>query len=371
MPVPFIDLKRFENGFLDRWNTKIADMTKNTQFVGGPEVSSLEETIARYNSAPFAVGCSSGTDAIQLALRAAGIGKGDTVLLPEATFWATFEAVINVNAEPVCVDIDPVDLQMDFGLFQEAVKKYQPKAAILVHLYGWGSAKLQEYRDFCKNNGIALVEDGAQAYGVEFNGKPIFSESEYGTISFYPAKTLGAAGDAGAVVTSTKEAAEKIRSLANHGREEHYAHGDVGWNARMSSFQAAFLNFAHEVFPERLKSRRDIAARYHKELSAIGVKTVQAPTGFVENGYLNVTLHEPDVREKLKAALAEKKIGFGIVYPGAVSEQKGAENYLKGTVGGAKQAKILASSVLNLPLFPYMTDGEFDEVMEAVTTALK
>ncbi len=369
MPVPFIDLKRFEDGFLDTWNEKVADMTRNTQFVGGPEVDKLEKTLAEQNGAKFAVGCSSGTDAIQLALRAVGVGRGDVVLVPDSTFWATFEAVVNVNGDPVTVDINSDDLQMDFEAFKAAAEKHKPKAAILVHLYGWGSAKLDEFRSYCREKKIPLIEDGAQSYGVEWKGKSIYSEAHIGTISFYPAKTLGAAGDAGAVITDSEEVAEKMRSLANHGREQHYAHGDVGWNARLSSIQAAFLNQSLEHFPARLASRRAIAKKYEEVLPTLGINCVKPPEGYTENGYLNVTLHDPEVREKLKKALGDAKIGFGVVYPGPISEQKGAESYIKAKEGG-KNAKDLSERVLNLPLFPYMTDAEFDEVIETLKKAL-
>lgn len=370
MSVPFIDLKRFEDGFLDRWAKITADLTANTRFVGGPEVAGLEERLAKENDAKFAVGCSSGTDALQLALRAAGVGRGDTVLVPDSTFWATFEAVVNVNADPVTVDIDPVDLQMSFSVFEEAVKKHKPKAAILVHLYGWGSARLDEFRTFCKNNNMVLIEDGAQSYGVEWKGKSIYSGAHIATISFYPAKTLGAAGDAGAVLTDDESIAKKMVSLANHGREEHYAHGDVGWNSRLSTFQAAYLNLALDYFPERLASRRKFAAKYREVLPGLGINVVGVPEGYTENGYLNATLHEPEVRDPLKAHLGNLGIGCGIVYPGAVSDQKGAESYIKAKEGG-ENARTLAKSVLNLPLFPYMTDAEFDEVLAGIKSFSK
>ncbi len=365
MPVPFIDLKRFEEGFIDRWMERVHDLTVNTRFVGGPDVEKLEKRLAADNQVKYAVGCSSGTDAIQLALRAVGVGRGDVVLLPDSTFWATFEAVVNVNAQPVTVDINREDLQMDFDAFKSAVEKYKPKAAILVHLYGWGSARLDDFRSFCREKKIVLIEDGAQSYGVEWKGSSIYREAELGTISFYPAKTLGAAGDAGAITTNSEEIAEKMRSLANHGREQHYAHGDVGWNARLSSLQAAFLDLSLDYFPARLESRRKTALRYRELLPQMGIHCVNPPAGYTENGYLNVTLHENSRREELKKVLGDKKIGFGIVYPGPVSEQKGVESYIHGKVGG-ENAKWLAASVLNLPLFPYMTDAEFEEVVAAL-----
>ncbi|MDH5655562.1 MAG: DegT/DnrJ/EryC1/StrS family aminotransferase [Spirochaetia bacterium] len=365
MAVPFIDLKRFEPGLQDAWNQKVKELSANTQFMGGPEVNSLEETLLKDNQTKYALGCANGTDAIQLALRASEIGRGDTVLVPDSTFWATFEAVVNVSADPVTVDINRNDLQMDYDLFCEAVTKFKPKAAILVHLYGWGSAKLSDFRKFAKENNVLLIEDGAQSYGVTYKGESIYKNALSSTISFYPAKVLGAAGDAGAVLTSNDAIAEKVRSLGNHGREAHYAHGSVGWNSRIDTMQAAYLNLALKHFSSRMKSRQDTAKKYRDILSSMNIMTVAPPEGYVENGYLNVTIHEASRREELKKILGDKGIGFGIVYPGPVSEQKGASDYIKAKVGG-ENAKWLSESVLNLPLFPYMTDSEFDEVISAL-----
>jgi len=136
MPVPFIDLQRFEPDFLDRWLDRVRDVTVHTRFVSGPDVARLEARLAEAAQAPAVVACANGTDALQLALRAVGVGEGDIVVIPDATFWATFEAVVNVGARPVTVDIDPVDLQLDFDAFVRAVDTHRPKAAILVHLYG-------------------------------------------------------------------------------------------------------------------------------------------------------------------------------------------------------------------------------------------
>ncbi|MCB1322833.1 MAG: DegT/DnrJ/EryC1/StrS family aminotransferase, partial [Leptospiraceae bacterium] len=174
MSVPFIDLKRFEDGFLDAWIAKVTELSRETRFIGGDEVNQFEQNLAQDTGCRFALGCANGTDALQLALRGAGVGPGDVVLLPDFTFWATFEAIVNVGAQPVTVDISTTDLQMDFHLFQQAAEKHRPKAAMLVHLYGWGSADLQRMRTYCRDNHILLIEDGAQAYGVTLDGVSIY-----------------------------------------------------------------------------------------------------------------------------------------------------------------------------------------------------
>ncbi len=365
MSVPFIELKRFEDGFLDSWNAKVADLSANTRFIGGPEVENLEATLKQECGVSHAIGCANGTDALQLALRAAGVGKGDAVLLPDLTFWATFESVVNVGGDPVTVDVSAEDLQLDFDLFCKACDEHKPKAAILVHLYGWGSSRIQDFRNFAREKGIALIEDGAQAYGVTYNGKSIYEGAQLSTISFYPAKVFGAAGDAGAVLTSDDELAHRVRSLENHGRTTHYSYGLVGWNSRMDTFQAAYLNLSHPHLKARLESRRKSAEFYRQELANLPIRVVEAPAGYLENAYLNVLIVDSEKRPELEATLKDKGIGFGIVYPGPMSTQEASPAYLKAKVGG-ETAERICKSVLNLPLFPYMREEELGEVVDVV-----
>lgn len=365
MSVPFIELKRFENGFLDSWNQKVQDLSANTRFIGGPEVENIENTLKQQCGVDHAMGCANGTDALQLALRGCGVGRDDVVLIPDLTFWATFEAVVNVGADPVTVDVSEDDLQMDFDLFCRACEEYKPRAAILVHLYGWGSARLNEFRSFARDRGIALIEDGAQSYGVTLEGESIYSGAHVSTISFYPAKVFGAAGDAGAVLTSDEQIAHRIRSLENHGRTTHYSYGLVGWNSRMDTFQAAFLNLVHPHLDARLESRRKSADYYRGELKDLPLRVVDPPAGYLENAYLNVLLVEPETRTSLEAFLKEKGVGFGIVYPGPMSAQEASPDFMKGKVQG-EVAERVCKSVLNLPLFPYMQDAELQEVVSAL-----
>ena len=364
MPVPFIDLQRFEPDFLARWASKCEEISRKTMFVGGPEAVRVEERLKERSGAASVVGCANGTDALQRALRAVGVGIGDTVLLPDATFWATFEAVVNVGAKPVTVDIDMTDLQLDFNLLKKAVATHRPKAAMITHLYGWASANLKAIRAFCRAEGIPLVEDGAQAFDVEIDGESIFKDALVATLSFYPAKVLGACGDAGAVYCSTVEMGEMIRQLGNHGRSTHYGHTLVGWNSRMGGFDAAFLNLCLDYVDERLASRRAVAQRYRDAFTEMGICHVGPPSGQLENGYLSVALVDPEKRDVLTGHLKEKGIGFGVVYPGSMSSQPGAADFLVAKVGGEK-SDLLSRSVVNLPLFAYMRDAEVEEVLAA------
>lgn len=367
MAVPFIDLRRFEAGFLERWQEKSREITRNTRFVDGPDVGRFEAALADRAGAAAAVGCANGTDALQLALRAAGVGEGDRVLIPDATFWATFETVVNCGARPITVDVDPRDLQMDFELFRTAIERFEPRAAILVHLYGWGSERLDDFRRFCGEQELTLIEDGAQAFGTLWQGEPIADRAEIFTLSFYPAKVLGACGDAGAVLCADESFAERVRRLGNHGRTTHYEHGVVGWNSRLAGFDAAWLHLCLDYLDDRIASRRAAAERYRERLTPLGINVVSPPDGIVENGYLNVILQEN--RPAIEAVLRDRGIGFGTVYPGAMSKQPGADGFLAGQVGG-EEADRLCRSVLNLPLFAYISEEEIDEVVGVMEHAV-
>jgi UDP-2-acetamido-2-deoxy-ribo-hexuluronate aminotransferase len=366
MKVPFIDITRFEPGFLDRWNAKSSEMSSSAQFIGGSAVAELEARLGEATGAAHVVGCANGTDALQLALRALGAGAGDIVIVPNATFWATFEAVVNVGATPVTVDISASDGGIDYGALEEAIRAERPKVVMVVHLYGWASADLKAVRALCAEQGIPLLEDGAQCFGTTLDGEPIFKDAQISTTSFYPAKVLGAAGDAGAVFTNDPGLADTVRRLGNHGRTAHYGYGQVGWNSRLDALQAAFLNLSFDLLGPRIASRREAAARYRRDLDMPGLTVMKVPAGYEENGYCNVCLvSDPQLKEALEARLKESGIGFGNIYPGTMAAQPGANRYLKAHYGG-EEAEKLCSEVLNLPLFPYITNSELDYVLETV-----
>lgn len=349
---------------------KYHSMTLNSQFIGGADVVELECRLQSELEVSHAITCANGTDAIQLALRAVGVGLGDVVLVPNVTFWATFEAVVNVGAMPMTIDADLTDGGVCFEAFSKAIREVKPKAALVAHLYGWGSARLLELRALCQEKGVTLVEDGAQAFGVRYLGESIFKGAVISTTSFYPAKVLGGAGDGGAVFTNDAALADKIRRLGNHGRTAHYGYGDVGWNSRLDSLQAAFLNLSLDHIGARIASRREAVAFYKQHLPATGVKLMEAPAGYEENGYCNVCLiSDSALKTVLETNLKTEGIGFGNIYPSVMSSQPGAAAYLKGHFG-SQVGEHLCASVLNLPLFPYMTETELQRVVEVVGTVM-
>lgn len=366
--IPFIDLKRFEPGFHQSMMEKFHSMTAEAQFIGGAEVALLENRLREKLQVAHAVTCGNGTDALQLALRAVGVGEGDLVLIPNVTFWATFEAVVNVGAKPLTVDADLSDGGVCFEAFEQAILEAKPKAAIVAHLYGWGTARLFDLRELCRKHGVILVEDGAQSFGVSYQGEPIYKGAHISTTSFYPAKVLGAAGDGGAVFTDDTELADKVRRLGNHGRTAHYGYGDVGWNSRLDSLQAAFLNLSLNHLEARIESRRRAATFYRKNLPLTGIQLMDVPEGYEENGYCNTCLISDQAQKTaLEVQLKAEGIGFGNIYPSVMSSQPGASAYIKRHFGG-QVGEQLCASVLNLPLFPYMTDLELQRVVDVVNT---
>jgi dTDP-4-amino-4,6-dideoxygalactose transaminase len=368
--VPYSAINRFEATFVESWLTRVANITRNTQFINGEWVKKLETRLAKEAGTIEACVCANGTDAIQLALRAVGIGPGDIVLIPDSTFWATFEAVCNVGARPVTVDIDLHDLHMTEEYLTEAIRQFSPKAVILVHLYGWIARDTIAIRALCAKQGIPLVEDSAQAWGAMIHGKTVFNEAFLSTTSFYPGKVLGGAGDGGAVFTNDTQLAEKIRLLANHGRKGKYEHHLVGWNSRLDVLQCAYLDLCLDFISERIQSRQHAIHWYRKNIHH-PLFRMMSPASYVnENGYISVALVDPEFRKKLIQGLQQAQIGCEIVYPNPISQQPGTKDYLAGSFSLGNTAKI-CESIINLPCFAGIAQNELDYVKYHMDMILK
>jgi UDP-2-acetamido-2-deoxy-ribo-hexuluronate aminotransferase len=366
MSIPFIDLNRTEPDFHSAWMSVVERLSLSKSFIGGAEVSQLEAELRTYAGVAHAVSCANGTDALQLALRAVGVGAGDVVIVPEVTFWATYEAVVNVGAQPVTVDVCQQDHGYDWALLEKAVMECKPKAILAVHLYGWGPERLADLRQFCLRRDIHLVEDGAQSFGVIFEEHPIAKGALITTTSFYPAKVLGAAGDAGAVFTQNEALANKVRELSNHGRHSHYGYASVGWNSRMDSLQAAYLRLSLTHLDARIQSRLESEAYYQEHINSPYISVHSAPKAYRANGYCNVLeLRDHATREALQIQLKSMGIGFANIYPSPMSTQQGALNSIKASYINGR-AEAWCKQVLNLPLFPYMTLDELNLITQTV-----
>lgn len=367
MKVPFIDILRFEPGFYETVTQKTAELIKNGHFAGGPVIGQFESALKDWTNSAHALGCANGTDAIQLALRAAGVNKSDRVLLPDMTFWATFEAIVNVGAIPYTLDVSRETLHLTAATVKEGIATFKPKALVLVHLYGWACPETVEIRKLCRDSGVILIEDCAQAIGTKINGASLIGGAAVATTSFYPAKVLGASGDAGGVFFQDGKVAGDCHTLINHGRISHYEHGMIGWNSRLGAYEASFMLASLAHLEARIESRRSVCARYREEIKNPALTFIAPSPGVWENGYLSVAVMTPETRPAFIAYLKSKDIGHGTVYPGAMSEQPGAQGHLGGRISHGHAAWI-ATSVINLPCFAYMKQEEVDYVVETVNS---
>ena len=256
MQVPYSAINRFEDGFVAKWLERVETISKAAQFVGGEWNAKLQTRLASESGTSEVRLCGNGTDALQLALRACQIGAGHHVLIPDLTFWATFEAVCNVGARPITVDVHSTDLHPSVEFVEEAIEKFKPDAMILAHLYGWAARDTKAIRMLCGQKQIPLIEDSAQAWGVRLDGDSVFSGARISTASFFPGKVLGAAGDGGAVLTNDPDLARQVELLANHGRTGKFEHRLVGWNSRLDAIQSAYLDLCLDYLPGRILGRR-------------------------------------------------------------------------------------------------------------------
>lgn len=369
--VPFVDLRRLTARVAVDVAPAWSACLEAADFVGGPRVAELERRLSDRLAAPRVVACASGTDALLMALEAAGVRRGSKVALPNLTFWATFEAVARLGAVPVLVDVDLDDLQLDLEQLRGAHAEQRLDAVLLVHLYGWTSARLSEIRAFCTENGLPLVEDAAQAFGVEVKGRPLLEDAELATLSFYPTKVLGGAMDGGAVTLRSSEHEALVRALGDHGRTARYAHARVGWNSRMSALQAAYLSRVLDELDVILTARREVTAFYRERLSTDGrVRVWGPPSGVVENGYLSVVSVEGVDAEALVAGLAAAGIGAARVYPETIDAQLPARSSGAITHGDLRVSRAICRSVVSLPSFFGVRDDERELVARSLLAAI-
>lgn len=363
--VPFIDISRFNAELREAVLPAWAGVYDRAEFVGGPKVRELEDRLVERLGAQHAVACANGTDALIIGLQSLGVTRGDLVAIPNLTFWATYEAVVAIGAVPVLVDISATDLQMDFEIFCRTFADFRFRAAILVHLYGWCSGRLAEFRDFCRKRDILLLEDGAQAFGTEAEGQSVFAGAHTATLSFYPAKVLGGVMDGGAILTHDRDVANRARSLCNHGRAAHYSYTEVGWNSRMGGLQAAFLLHAIDRVDVGIESRRTARARYRSALDGCdGVTWHDAPASVRTNGYLAVACHARATGDDMASRLRAWGVECGRVYPETIDSQTPAAASFRSSAMDVSRE--FSRRVFNPPLFHGITAEECEYVIQAM-----
>jgi dTDP-4-amino-4,6-dideoxygalactose transaminase len=361
--VPFLDLAevnaRFAADFTEAWSAILA----HGWYIGGPEVEEFEARFAAYCEVSGCVAVANGTDALELILRALGIGRGDEVIVPANTFVATAEAVCAVGARPRFVDVRPDTLLMCEASVRSAINA-STAAIILVHLFG----QMVDHgviSQLAQRHGIALVEDAAQAHGARFLGRRAGSVGIAGAFSFYPAKNLGALSDAGAVVSSDAELLAQVRALANHGRSpgSHHDHVVIGRNSRMDSLQAALLSRKLICLDADNARRADTMAQYRRQLPAACVPVATDPRA--EAVYHLAVVQVPH-RAAITTTLTRRQIGWGIHYPKPCHQQPAFSEFCEHLpVCGAA-----AERLLSLPLSPTMRQEAVLAVCDALVEAI-
>ena len=361
--VPMLDLAWQHRQIAEEVERGFHDVMKTTSFIQGPAVGAFEAAFAAYSGVEHVVGVANGTDAIELSLRALGVGRGDEVIIPANTFVATAEAVVRAEASPVFVDCD-FDFLIDPAFVAECVTS-RTKAVIGVHLYGQ-TAPIDELRSVVGPD-VAVVEDAAQSQGARYKGRPSGSLGDIAGTSFYPGKNLGAYGDAGAVMTSSGSLADAVRALGSHGGLRKYEHLVVGTNSRLDSLQAVVLSAKLTRLEAWNDERRRLAGRYSNLLSDIdGVILPKTVTGNVHvfHQYI-VRMAE---RDRVVGELVAAGIGAGIHYPHPVHLVPAFfdDETPRGSFPVAEET---AGQIVSLPIYPGLSDAQQDAVVTALISA--
>ncbi|MBW2293859.1 MAG: DegT/DnrJ/EryC1/StrS family aminotransferase [Deltaproteobacteria bacterium] len=349
MDIPLVDLAIQHREIADEIKRGFEEVFERTSFIHGPAVAEFERAFAKFSGVRHCVGVGSGTDAIELILRAQGIGNGDEVIVPANTFIATPLAVTRVGAVPVFVDSDPIYHLIDVSKVKACINK-RTRGILAVDLYGQ-VAPFEILEDLARGRGIAVIEDAAQSHGAVRNGCRAGGFGVAAATSFYPGKNLGAYGDAGAVLTNDDDFAEAVRQLGNWGGTVKYQHPRVGFNSRLDSLQAVVLRAKLERLPRWNDERRAAAARYEGLLGASGdlvLPEVQADGEAVWHLYV---VRVPE-RDRVLARLNDAGIGAGIHYP--------TPCHLQGAY----------ASFLSLPIYPGITEQQQERVAEVLLRSI-
>lgn len=364
MKIPLVDLKAQYESIRADVDAAIARVLASTAFIMGPEVAAFDQAFASFCGVQHAIGVSSGTDALHLALRAAGVGHGHEVITTPFTFIATAEAISMCGATPVFADIHPLTCNLDPNQVERRITS-RTKAIVPVHLYGQ-PADMTPIVEIAARRGLRVIEDAAQAHGARYKGQPVGSLGDAACFSFYPGKNLGACGDAGAVVTRDAEIADRVRRLRDHGREEKYTHREVGFGNRLDAIQAAILSAKLPHLPRWNRLRAERAARYTALLSPrlAGLPFVPDWAEPVWHLYVIRVGDRPRVQHMLR----EAEIASGVHYPLPLHMQP-AYQHLGYAADEFPNAMKAASEVLSLPLYPELPEAGVDCVVEALLSS--
>ncbi|NMJ41296.1 DegT/DnrJ/EryC1/StrS family aminotransferase [Roseomonas sp. JC162] len=379
-PIALFDVKAQQALIRAELDRRIAAVLDSGRFINGPEVTELEEKLAAFAGVAHAVGVSSGTDALQIAMMAEGIGRGDAVFLPAFTYTATAEVPLVLGATPVFVDVDAETFNIDIADLEKriaAVKKdgrLKPRAVVGVDLFGL-PADWPAIEAICAREGMFALDDAAQAFGARLGNRRLGGWGGAAALSFYPTKTLGAYGDGGALLTNDADRADLFRSLRTHGEgKTRYEVERTGMNGRLDTLQATILCAKMGIFEQELGQRRRIGAAY--DAAFAGKVGVQVAQDGAENCYGLYTIRLPDaaVRARVQQALSAQQIGSGIYYPKPLHHQPAyAAHHAAAVAGGPAPLPVseaLCHQVLSLPMHPYMSEADAARVAGVVLGAL-
>ena len=360
--IKFVDLSRQYDSIKEEIDGVIKDVLQRGDYILGEDVSKFEAQFSNYIGCDYSVGVSSGTDALNLAIKALDIGAGDEVITVPNTFVSTAYAISEAGATPVFVDVDASTQLMDPALLEDRITD-RTKAIVPVHLFGQ-IANMYEISDIANKHNLHIVEDACQAHGATQNGKKAGSLGKLGCFSFYPSKNLGAFGDAGIITTSDRELYERLILLRNYGAEKKNYHVIRGYNARLDNLQAAILNVKLKYLPSWITRRNEIHQEYVRALTGIG-DLILPTTSSGNSSACHLFVIRTDSRKGLSEYLASKEIPTIIHYPVPIHLQAVYRD-LKLTEGDYPVAEKLANEILSLPIHPEMTNDEVDWVSSQV-----
>ena len=379
-PVPMLDLKRQYAPLHEELLAALGRVLETQQFILGAEVAAFEKAGAEQLGVSHALGCSSGTDALWLALAAAGVKSGEAVLTTPFSFFASVSSILRAGATPVQADIDPVSFNLSSAAVSAVLdgpRGAAVRAILPVHLYGQ-TVEWPSFARIARDRGLTMIEDAAQAWGAEWNGVKAGGLGDIAAFSFYPTKNLSAAGDAGMVTTNSDALAERVKMLRQHGMRRRYYHDELGWNTRMDGFQGAVLAVKLKYIGAWTEARRALAARYH----ALFVQAGLAEAGpYPEHGVVlprelpgarhvwhQYVIRAPR-RDALREFLSARGIGSEIYYPLPLHQQEALKGlgYAEGDFPEAERA---AREVLALPIFPELREDEQQIVVAAIAEFL-
>lgn len=367
MTVPFVDLRAQQAEVAAEVEPRILELLRSADFIGGEHVGAFERAYADFAGTAHAIGVANGTDAIELALRVTGVTAGDEVIVPANTFIATAEAATRIGAIPVPVDVDPEHLLISPQAVAAAVTG-RTRAIVPVHLYGQ-AAPVEQLAAIAEAAGVPIIEDCAQAQGAKRHGRTAGSLGRIGATSFYPAKNLGAAGDAGAVTTDDADLAQHVRLLANHGSIVKYQHEIVGLNSRLDALHAVVLSAKLSRLEHWNELRQQAADRYAALLSELPeVRVPRSMPGNQDVWHLYVV--RVANRDQVLSSLTAAGIGAALHYPAPwyLTPAYSHLGYRPGTAPVAEQA---AGEILSLPMFPHLTLAQQEQVYEALRAAVR